>query len=128
VVICEGSPDFLACFHFLQGLGMLGEVAVCGVLGASNTLAPMAMEHFRDREVRILMQADEVKADGRRPGMEGAARWQAQLVEAGAVVTVGSLDGLTMRDGRPVKDINDLALCSAGTVGEALELFTEWGF
>jgi hypothetical protein len=60
--------------------------------------------------------------------MEGAARWQAQLVAAGAVVTVGSLDGLTMRDGRPVKDINDLALCSAGTVGEALELFTEWGF
>jgi hypothetical protein len=127
VVICEGSPDFLACFHFLDGLGMLGKVAVCGVLGASNTLAPMAMEHFRDREVRILMQADAPK-NGRAPGMEGARRWQEQLSKAGAVVTVGSLYGLTMPSGARVKDLNDLALCTRGTVEEALPLFTEWGF
>jgi len=124
----EGGADLLASYHFLWGLGMLEEVAVCCVLGASNLLAPAAMGYFRDREVRILMDADEVRSDGRAPGLEAAARWQAQLVEAGAVVTVGSLYGLTQVDGSRVGDVNDLAKCDAATVAEALPLFTEWGF
>jgi len=127
VLIMEGGADLLASYHFLTGLGLVDQVAVCCVLGASNRLAPAAMEYFRDREVRILMDADEVRS-GMAPGMEAAARWQQQLVEAGAVVTVGSLYGLTQVDGSRVKDVNDLAKCDAATVAEALPLFTEWGF
>jgi hypothetical protein len=127
VLIMEGGADLLASYHFLSGLGLVEEVAVCCVLGASNRLAPGAMKYFRDREVRILMDAD-VPRGGVAPGMEAAARWQEQLVAAGAVVTVGSLYGLTQVDGSRVKDVNDLARCDAGTVGEALPLFTEWGF
>ena len=127
VVMVEGGADLLACHHFLHGLGMLAEVAVCCVLGASNRLAPQAMEYFRDREVRILADADLPK-DGKSTGMEAAARWQDQLAEAGAVVTVGSLYGLTKINGDRVKDVNDLTHCDAETLEEALPLFTEWGF
>lgn len=126
VVLVEGGADLLACHHFLWGLGMLGQVAVCCVLGASNRLAPRAMGHFRDREVRIIMDADPPK-DGRATGMEAAARWQEQLSNAGAVVTVASLYGLTRCDGRPVKDVNDLAYADAATQAEAMPIFLEWG-
>jgi hypothetical protein len=128
VLLMEGGADLLASYHFLWGLGMLEEVAVCCVLGASNLLAPAAMGYFADREVRILMDVDEVRPDGKSPGLEAASRWQAQLVMARALVTVGSLDGLTRADGRRVKDVNDLALCDAGTLAEAIPLFTEWGY
>jgi hypothetical protein len=127
VLLMEGGADMLACYHFLHGLGMVNEVAVCGVLGASNRLAPQAMGYFRDREVRILADAD-VPRDGRSTGLEAAGRWQGQLAEAGAVVTVGSLDGLLKVDGSRVKDVNDLVGCDAGTLEEALPLFCEWGF
>jgi hypothetical protein len=121
VLLVEGGADRLACYHFLWGLGMLGEVAVCCLLGASNRLAPQAMPLFRDREVRILMDCDPA-------GMGAAATWQAQLAEAGAVATVGSLYGLTRCDGRPVGDVNDLAMADARALEEAAPLFMEWGF
>jgi hypothetical protein len=127
ILIMEGGADLLASYHFLWGVGLLDSVAVCCVLGASNRLADAAMGFFKDREVRILMDADEIK-QGRASGMEGAARWQGQLVAAGAIVTVGSLYGLAKADGGRVKDVNDLAYATADTVAEALPLFTEWGF
>jgi len=90
------------------------------------------------------------------PGMEAAARWGAQLTEVGAAVEtfcVGpryepgdiaawgrrEMDGaavrvltpgLVMRDGTPVKDLNDLAKCSEEVTGSAdvREAFTCWDF
>lgn len=128
VVLMEGGADLLAGYHFLWGLGLLEKVAVCCVLGASNRLAREAMGYFANREVRILMDADEVREDGRSPGYEAACRWQGQLADAGAVVTVGWLDGLERVDGARVKDVGDLAFCSAGTLEEVVPLFAEWGF
>lgn len=127
VLLVEGGADLLACHHFLWGFGMADSVAPCCVLGASNRLALLAMDFFKDREVRIIMDADEPR-EGRAPGMEAAARWQDQLAEYGAIVTVGSLYGLTRCDGRPVKDVNDLAMSSMETQMEAAALFCEWGF
>lgn len=127
VVLVEGSPDVLAAWHFLWGWGLLGRVAVCGVLGAANRLASRAMGLFKDREVRIFAHADAPR-DGRRTGWEGARRWQSQLAEAGAVVTVANLDGLTMRSGTAAKDVNDLVFCDAETLeAEVRPLFSEWG-
>jgi hypothetical protein len=90
------------------------------------------------------------------PGMEAAARWGAQLTEVGAAVEdfcVGpsyepediaawgrrEMDGaavrvltpgLLMRDGSPVKDLNDLAKCSEDVTSSAdvREAFTVWDF
>jgi hypothetical protein len=65
-----------------------------------------------------------------RPGMEAAARWTQQLVEAGAAVEVFSLYGLVTAAGAPVKDLNDLALCTEEVIGseEIMEGFCEWDF
>lgn len=127
VALVEGSPDVLAAFHFLWGFGLLGKVAVCGVLGAANRLAEQSLEHFKDREVRIFAHAD-VARDGRRTGWEGARRWQEQLSRAGAIVTVANLDGLEMRNGQRVKDVNDCVYAEASTIEEEVRpLFSEWG-
>ncbi len=88
--------------------------------------------------------------------MEAAARWAAQLTEVGAAVEtfcVGpryepediaawgrrEIDGaavriltpgLVMRDGSPVKDLNDLAKCreDVTTSADVREAFTCWDF
>lgn len=142
VLLVEGGPDVLAAYHFLHGFGMLGSVAVVGMLGGSNRIAEDALMHFRGRRVRIMMDADEVKeltttlADGTvrtrasRAGLSAALRWQEQLTAAGAAVECYDLTGLMRADGRPVKDVNDLALANAATVGsdEVVEAFMEWNF
>ena len=102
---------------------------------------------------------DAVKPGMRRvPGMEAAARWSGQLCEAGAAVetfcvgpvyepedlrvwgsTWGPMwsgavrvleGGLTLPSGAPVKDVNDLARCSADVLESAdvREAFRVWDF
>lgn len=142
VILVEGGADMLAGYHFLQGFARMNAVAVVGMLGASNRIAEDALPFFRGKRVRIMMDADEekevksrrkngeVKVKLMRPGMEAARRWQGQLTAAGAAVESYSLYGLTMVDGRPVKDLNDLARCSAEVVGsdEVMEAFFDFDF
>ena len=100
------------------------------MLGAGNRIRPVALPMFAGKWVRIMMDADEPKADGKAAGVEAAARWQEQLTEAGAVVEVFSLYGLTRQDGAQVKDLNDMARCGAEVLQsrEVVEAFTAWDF
>jgi hypothetical protein len=98
------------------------------------------------------------EAAGKRkiPGLEAATRWQQQLTAAGAVVETYDLGplyepdslrgyyagtvpagevevlrpGLIQADGRPVKDLNDLARCEAEVVDsdEVRQAFFDWDF
>lgn len=135
VLLVEGGPDMLAAYHFLHGFEMLRQVAVVCMLGASNRIAEEALPYFEGTRVRIIMDEDQPKriktATGEKmiqAGAEAAARWTQQLTMAGATVETFSLRGLTMADGRPVKDLNDLARCNADVVGsdEIREAFVEW--
>ena len=128
VLLVEGGPDLLAAYHFLHGFGMLKEVAVVAMLGASNRIREEALPFFEGKRVRIMMDADAVREDGSTPGREAAARWTSQLLSYGAVVETFSLAGLTRLDGEPVKDVNDLALCGPDVVGDddVVEAFCEW--
>ncbi len=139
VLMVEGGADMLAAYHFLERFGRLGDVAVVAMLGASNRIAAEALPFFRRRRVRIMMDEDEPKyfKDAPEkppvfPGKEAAARWTEQLCEAGAAVETFSLAGLTRRDGRPVKDLNDLALMGEGAAwergGELREAFFDFDF
>jgi hypothetical protein len=126
VCLVEGGADLLAAWHFLVGFGMCREVGVCAMLGAGNRIAQDALGLFRGKRVRIFMDADG-------PGRKAALRWQGQLADAGAAVECFDLSGLVTaaaHGARPVKDLNDLALCEAGVVGsdEVVEGFVEWGF
>lgn len=133
VLLVEGGADLLAAYHFLWGFGMLGKVAVVAMLGSSNRIMDEALPFFRGKRVRIMMDADQPKGEGevkRIPSMEAAARWQRQLTTAGAAVESFSLYGLETASGAPVKDLNDLALCSSEVVGseEITDAFYEWDF
>lgn len=91
VLLVEGGPDVLAAFHFLNGYNMLRDVAVVGMLGASNLIREDALAFFGGKRVRIMVDADIPKDDEnprkrKMPGMEAAARWTAQLTAYGAAV------------------------------------------
>jgi hypothetical protein len=143
VLMVEGGADMLAAYHFLWGFSMLESVAVCCMLGAGQRIGEDALPFFRERVVRILADADETKVKELRPGPDGqerfkystpgldaAKRWEEQLRGVGALVESCSLYGLVQCDGSPVKDVNDLAKCSAKTVMEEGigELFCKWDF
>lgn len=134
VLMVEGGADGLAAYHFLTMFKQLHRVAVTIMLGASSGICDEALSFFKGKRVRILMQEDEPKEiakcktknanceeDGASrdevkpkrfiyPGKEAAARWSGQLSEAGAAVETFSLADLMRRDGKKVKDVNDLAL------------------
>lgn len=111
-VIVEGGADMLAAYHFLAEMGALDLVAVCCIFGGGVRICPESLAFFAGRQVRIVADNDAPKTKeikGRPPvqecaGMEAAARWSAQLTEAGALVQVVSLEPL----GDAVKDLNDL--------------------
>lgn len=131
VILVEGGADMLAAYHFLLRFGRLRDVAVVAMLGASNRIAEDALDFFRRKRVRIIMDEDEPKGERRvRPGAEAAARWTEQLTKAGAAVETFSLAGLTRRDGRAVKDLNDLALAdeSVWTADDLREAFFDFDF
>lgn len=131
VLMVEGGPDFLAGVAFLLRWGVFYEVAVVAMLGTSNRIRESALGFFRGRRVRIAMDADEVKADGKRPGLEAAARWTEQLTAAGAVVQAVDLSGVMMPDGvTPAKDLNDLWRVDAAVRDDVdfREVFRNWDF
>jgi hypothetical protein len=110
VLLVEGGADMLACYHFLAGFRRLEAVAVCAILGGSARIGAEALPHFVGARMRIMMDEDEPKGPRKIiPGCESAARWTAQLIEAGAAVETFSLAGLVKKDGAKVKDVNDLA-------------------
>lgn len=134
VLLLEGGADMLAAYHFTWGFG-ISDVAICCILGAGNIIADRALDYFRGCRVKIVMDADEPKTHPKTgrvtcAGLDAALRWQNQLVAAGAAVVAFSLEGLVRADGAKVKDLNDLALCSAEvlTSDEVEPLFFDWDF
>jgi hypothetical protein len=113
VALVEGGGDFLAAWHFiaLENAGVT--CAPVGMLGAGHRIPDAALTYFQRKRVRIFAHVDALNPRGERPGYEAAARWEAQLTEAGARVTTFDLSGLTQSDGSPVGDLNDLARISA---------------
>jgi len=92
VMLVEGGPDMLAAYHFLRRFRMLERVAVVCMLGAGNRIREDALEFFKGKRVRIMVDADAPKDDPnpakrKMPGLEAAKRWGQQLSEAGAAVT-----------------------------------------
>ena len=113
VALVEGGGDFLAAWHFIAAEGAGANCAPVGMLGAGHRIPAAALPHFAGKRVRIFAQIDPPQENGERPGYEAAAKWEAQLAEAGATATTFDLSGLTQRDGSPVADLNDLARISA---------------
>jgi hypothetical protein len=114
IVITEGGADMLAAYELAMKAGVLGEVSIWTIFGASVRLCREGLAYARGRRVRIFADHDEgkVKEFKHRPsvvvraGWEAAGRWAGQLQEAGAArVDVYDLEPLLA--GRP-GDLNDV--------------------
>jgi len=103
IVLVEGTPDFLAAYHFLRREGRVDQVAPVCLTGASMEIHPEALPGFRGKTTRIMAHNDPA-------GQRAAERWTRQLQGVAHRIEVFDLKGLVCADGRPVKDLNDLCL------------------
>jgi hypothetical protein len=106
VLVCEGGPDFLAVFlvaWWEGGPALAASIAPVCMTGAGNSIRPDALPLFAGKHCRIAVHADDA-------GRTAGERWAGQLKGAGAVKVDGyDFAGLSMRDGRLVKDLSDFA-------------------
>lgn len=101
VALVEGGTDLLAAHHFITAEGRQHDVCAVAILGASNNIPENALPFLKDKRVRIYPHDDPA-------GQAAAVRWTAQLEAVGCKVDAFRLTGLVRRDGKPVKDLNDL--------------------
>lgn len=104
VVLCEGMPDFAAALLVASWEGLLlDRVAPVCLTGAGNGIHQDALPMFAGKRVRIA-----VHDDPQGQGLAAAAKWAAQLYQAGARKVDGvNFSGLFKRDGQAVKDLAD---------------------
>jgi hypothetical protein len=118
ILVCEGMPDLLAAYHFIEQamaedarLDSAYRMLPVAILGRSNhRLHPDALARFRGKRVRIYPHADK---DG--GGRIAAEKWAVEFAKAGSgPVDCFRFDRLTRKDGKPVNDLNDCAvICDA---------------
>jgi CHC2-type zinc finger protein len=109
--LCEGGPDFLSAFHFIVSTHRPDSFPIA-MLGAGLRIHADALPHLTGKRIRIFPHVDE---NGQ--GLNAATVWQNQLESVGATVDAFSFEGLTTKDGGPVKDLNDLARMKPGDIG-----------
>jgi hypothetical protein len=102
LAFCEGGPDLLAAFHFIQCEGRNTDCSAVAMLGASLDIHREALPLFAGKRVRIFGHDDASGA-----GSQAVERWAQQLTQAGADVDALKFTGLRQVDGSPVKDLND---------------------
>ncbi len=103
VVFCEGGPDFLTAIHFARNEGKEMDVAPVFMAGAALNIHPEALKLFKGKKIKIFQHLDDV-------GIKAALKWSNQLYSAGASEVTGfDFNGLTQSNGKPVRDLNDLA-------------------
>ena len=117
IVLVEGSADFIAAIHFLIDHEIWDALPVA-MLGSKCRIDPDAVKLFRGRAVKIIAHDDEA-------GRGAVSGWNSQIAEAGAErVTAFNLAGLLMKDGSPVKDLNDCVHLRAEDQSELEGLFS----
>ena len=107
-VLCEGGTDILAACSLIWEETAEETVQPVAMLGAGGAIPEEALPHFRAiPEVLIVPDLD-------RAGAAAAFRWEQQLLDAGVAASCLDLSGLFRRDGRPVKDLNDVCRIEPG--------------
>jgi hypothetical protein len=109
IIVVEGGPDLLAAYALIEHLSRHDCVAV-SILGREiKQIIPAAQRVFAGRYVHILPHRDPDKSGEITSGRNAALCWAKMLInDCGAAdVTWRALEGLTLPDGRPVKDLCD---------------------
>ena len=106
VVLCEGQPDFAAALLVAWWEGAdVDDIAPVCMAGTGPAIHPDALALFAGKKVLIPQHNDPSEA-----GAIAAAKWAAQLYEAGAARVDGfNFAGITLGNGTPCKDLADYA-------------------
>ena len=118
VLLCEGGPDLLAAFHFIEAHGREGDTTAVAMLGAGMNIHPDALPLLANKQIRIMAHTDHA-------GRDAAVRWGEQLAAVNATVDVADFSGLLMTDGSPVEDLNDTTRIDPKQESELLNLIPE---
>jgi hypothetical protein len=107
IAVIEGSPDWLAAWHFIYQ-AKRWDVLPVGLLGRCvHGLHCEALELLRGKRIRFYPHVD---AD--RGGVDQVLLIREQLCRIGCEVSYFDFSGLCSREGVPIKDLNDLARLS----------------
>ena len=99
LALAEGLPDFLALHQYVVQERAQERVGSVGMLSSACMIAPEALDHFKDKHVRIYPHMDQA-------GIKAADRWQRQLQEAGASkVDFFDFSAFQSSKGSSVKDL-----------------------
>jgi hypothetical protein len=102
-VLVEGAPDAVAAHHFLSVEGVADSVGVLALLGGAARLSAAAAKRLAGKRVRIFPHVDPA-------GARSVREWALALSTEGVRVDAFDLSGLIRSDGRPGKDLADVAL------------------
>jgi hypothetical protein len=94
VALVEGGPDVLAAYAAIYRLGLLDNLAVCGMLGASMRPPFGAVATMRGRRVRIFAHNDPA-------GQKAADSWARLIHNAGGTVDIWTPE----KEGADLNDI-----------------------
>ena len=96
----------MSCLHHALASGVEDRVAPVCIIGAGLSILAECLPSFDGKRVRVFVHDD---ADG----LTAARRWAGQLRGIAARVDGFTFDGLTRTDGKPVKDLCDMASIDA---------------
>jgi hypothetical protein len=101
IALVEGGPDTISAFHHALVDGFQETLGVICMPSSNADFRPEDLEFVAGKRIRIFPHCDKA-------GFNAALRWINQL-KGTASVTWFDFDGLTRTDGKPVRDLNDLA-------------------
>lgn len=118
IAIVEGGPDLLAAWHFVYRTKRW-DVLPIAILGrAIHGLHPDALVLLKGKRIKFFPHVD--LDDGALKQIELIGE---QLRKVGCQPTYFDLTGLRTPDGKPVKDLNDLAQLDPNQLSELRDLF-----
>jgi len=104
VALVEGGPDMLGVLQYVIAEGRTDDVTPVAFLGAGHRFCEIGLTALKGKHVRIFPHHGDANDAGGKAGR----RWHQQLTAAGISADIFDLSGLTMTNGNPVGDVNDL--------------------
>lgn len=108
VMILEGEADAIGAAEIIRRERSADGLAVVVMFSSSISVPSSFLPLFAGRRVRIVPHIGDTK----RQGEIAAAKWAATLKPFAGDIQIFTLSGLSMRDGRAVGDVGDLAQCT----------------
>ena len=100
IILCEGSTDLLAVFHFAWINDCIDDIEILAMLGASQHINRNCLDVFVDKKVLIFPDCDTA-------GNKALKTWSDQIKLYAKKVFYFDFKGFHTATGDPVKDLSD---------------------